>query len=268
MLIYQGTDLTSLYATIEGEGLPVVILHGGGPDRLSIIPFAGLLKNSYRVIYPDIRGYGESICFDRTTHTWRQYAQDVVSLLDSLAIERAVICGMGLGASIAEQVAIRHPEKVLALLLISPENFDPEGEGSSDEEKHMLDRCAEEAVQSGLHAAWDPFKTTLAPVIYEMVSDAIQRTDPQSFSAAMAIVHDQRLSSRAQLAMITAPTLVLAGDDTRHDSGLGKQYKSLIPDCELGVNINWTALSTVEQLAGMVTSEIRRFLNQRSINKY
>ena len=40
------------------------MLHGGGPDRQSTIPFAALLKNKYQVIFPDIRGYGESHCFE------------------------------------------------------------------------------------------------------------------------------------------------------------------------------------------------------------
>ncbi len=82
-------------------------------------------------------------------------------------------------------------------------------EGSSPQEKEMFDNCAETAKNQGLDKAWEPFLTQLAPVINFMVKDAIPRTNAESFSAAMAIVHSQRLECEQQLASIIAPTLII-----------------------------------------------------------
>lgn len=83
---YAGDDGNPLYASTLGSGQPIIMLHGGGPDRQSIIPFANLLKHEYQVIFPDIRGYGESHCIDESKHTWAQYANDVLSLINFLKL--------------------------------------------------------------------------------------------------------------------------------------------------------------------------------------
>ncbi|MEJ6982387.1 alpha/beta hydrolase [Pedobacter sp. P351] len=257
---YFGDDDNLLFASTLGSGRAIVMLHGGGPDRQSIIPFAALLKDKYRVIFPDIRGYGESHCFEEAKHTWGQYANDVLSLIDFLSLDRIVISGMGLGASIAERFVILYPERVSALILISPETLDKEGEGSSNEEIEMLERCSQDARQDGLIEAWKPFLPHLAPLINVMVQEAIPRTNAESFAAAMAIVHSRRLESWKQLSKIIAPTLVIPGSDVRHDSSIGSQYLDLIPNCYLGNPIDWQQIQTVDQFAELVAPQILNFL--------
>lgn len=259
---YFGNDNTPLFASILGSGQPIVMLHGGGPDRQSIIPFAKLLQNDYQVIFPDIRGYGQSICLDRSKHTWEQYANDVKSLIDHLEIEKTVISGMGLGSSIAERVAYSFPDRVEAVILISPETFDKEGEGSSKEEIELMERCGEVAVQDGLHEAWKPFMPNLSVVINSMVKEAIPRTNAYSFSAAMAIVYSRRLDTAKQLSDILAPTLVIPGNDERHDSDIGNEYLALIPNCYIGETINWNKINTVNEFASGVVPEVIKFLKQ------
>lgn len=257
---YNGNDNHPLYASSLGVGSPIIILHGGGPDRQSIIPFARLLQDEYRVIFPDIRGYGQSICLDRSKHSWEQYARDVISLMEHLNLKQTVICGMGMGSSIAERVAFSNPERVQATILISPETFDKEGEGSSKREIELMDKCAEMAINSGLEAAWKPFMTNLSPVIRAMVREAFPRTDPRSFSAAMAIVHSQRLSSLKQLSGIISPTLIIPGNDPRHTTDTGQQYLKLIPNATLGAGIDWQHIHTVDELAADVVPQMKGFL--------
>ncbi len=125
--VFKGDDGQRLYASSLGSGIPVIILHGGGPDRQSLIPFANLLQNDCKVIFPDIRGYGQSVCTDTSKHNWKQYAADVIALIDHLRIDQAVICGMGLGASIVERVSFTYPDRIVGVVLISPETLDKEG---------------------------------------------------------------------------------------------------------------------------------------------
>jgi pimeloyl-ACP methyl ester carboxylesterase len=257
---FNGNDGQKLYASSLGSGIPVVILHGGGPDRQSLIPFAELLQNDCKVIFPDIRGYGQSVCTDTSKHNWKQYAADVIALLEHLRIDQAVVCGMGLGASITERVAFTYPDRIIGVVLISPETLDKDGEGSSPQEKEMFDDCAATAKNQGLEKAWEPFLPQLAPVINLMVKDAMPRTSPESFSAAMAIVHSKRLESHQQLTEITAPTLVIPGNDARHDAGLGHEYLELIPNCQIGKAVDWAAIFTTVELAQMVIPQVLRFI--------
>ena len=257
---YYGNDKTPLYTSTMGYGLPLVMLHGGGPDRKSIIPFANLLQTHYRVIFPDIRGYGQSVCFEPLKHTWQQYAADVITLIESLGCPNAIISGMGLGATIAERVAYTYPDRVLALILISPESFDENGKGSSTEEIALMEKCAEIAKKQGLIEAWKPFMKDLSPIINFMVQDAIPRTNPDSFSAAMAIVHSQRLKDQQLLTNIVAPTLIIPGNDPRHPSDAGKQYIRLLSKCVVGQQIEWGKITSVEDLAKKVVPQITKFL--------
>jgi 3-oxoadipate enol-lactonase len=263
--IFHGNDDIPLFASWVGYGKPLIILHGGGPDRQSIIPFAKLLADDYRVIFPDIRGYGQSICTDRTKHNWAQYAQDVISLMDHLKLTTAIIGGMGLGASIAERIAISYANRIEALILISPETLDEDGEGSSTQEIAMMERCSQVAISEGLEEAWKPFMPHLTPVINSMVKEAMPRMNAHSFSAAMAIVYSKRLESSNQLLNISAPTLVIPGNDTRHASDIGKTYHSLISKCFIGHEVNWNDIQTVDQFAAYVAPQIRSFLNENAI---
>lgn len=257
---YLGEDKNLLFASILGSGPPIVLLHGGGPDRQSIIPFAQLLQFNYQIIFPDIRGYGESVCVDKSKHTWEQYARDVISLIDYLGLEQIVISGMGLGSSIAERVAITFPERIRAVILISPETLDKDGEGSSQKEIELMDQCGKVAKTGGLTAAWKPFMAELSPVIISMVIEAIPRTDPNSFSAAMNIVHSRRLANAQELSSILAPTLIIPGNDVRHTPQNGDQYLALISLCTLGIPFNWNDIHSVDELASRIVPQMVKFI--------
>lgn len=257
----MGDDNTPLYASTMGEGVPLMILHGGGPDRQSIIPFAKILGANYQVIFPDIRGYGQSICYDPSKHTWSQYAKDVISLINFIGINNFFICGMGLGASIAERVAYTYPDMVKGVILISPETFDKEGEGSSLQEIEMMEKCAKVSLTEGLEIAWEPFMKDLSPAITSAVRESFDRTDVRSFAAAMAIVHSKRLESFKQLSEISAPVLIIPGTDKRHNANTSNIYLEHVSQCKLGKSFDWNEIQTIEQLAVVTVPQINEFLN-------
>ena len=111
-IMYSGSDGCSLAAwkTDPAGDLVSVLLHGGGPDHYSLAQLARKLSDLTQVIVPDIRGYGVSVCTDPDCHTWKQYAEDIQSLLDHLNAEKAVVGGTGLGATISLRFALAlHP---------------------------------------------------------------------------------------------------------------------------------------------------------------
>lgn len=109
----------SLYYEIHGEGQPLVLLHGA----LSAISssFGKLLPDlarGWQVIAVEMQGYGHTADIDRPLR-YELLADDIAALLARLEIEQADICGWSLGAGVALQIAIRHPEVVRKLVLAS-----------------------------------------------------------------------------------------------------------------------------------------------------
>ncbi len=111
-----------LYYAERGDptGPPVVLLHGLTMSSRTMERLAASLPD-YRVLLLDFHGHGKSSkprVPDR--YLVSEFADDVVALLDHLEIEHAVIGGLSLGANVAYEVALRHPDRVRALVLEMP----------------------------------------------------------------------------------------------------------------------------------------------------
>lgn len=107
-----------LYYEIHGEGSPLVMLHGGvNPSDMFGAPLAEMAK-THKVIAIHMRGHGFSIDSDEPW-SYEQMADDVAALLDELDIDKIDIMGWSMGGGVAYQVAIRHPELVNKLVVIS-----------------------------------------------------------------------------------------------------------------------------------------------------
>ena len=106
----------------KGRGVPVVLIHGftGSYARHWEAPgvLDALEKAGYRVIAMDCRGHGQS----GKPHDAGQYGlemvRDVVRLLDHLKIARAHIVGYSMGGSIATQLLVKHPDRLLTFTLL------------------------------------------------------------------------------------------------------------------------------------------------------
>jgi pimeloyl-ACP methyl ester carboxylesterase len=111
----------NMYVADVGQGPAVLLLHGF-PDNHSVwrLQIAALLDAGYRVIAPDLRGYGRSDAPSAVSAYSIDHLQlDVIGLLDALAIDKAVLVGHDWGAVVAWQVAINAPERVHSLVALS-----------------------------------------------------------------------------------------------------------------------------------------------------
>jgi len=265
-LTYRGTDGCPLYATIidparraatADVGPVVVLLHGGGPDHRMLIPLAQQLAD-YKVVLPDIRGYGRSVCADPSRHTWSQYADDVIALMDKLRVHQAVVGGAGLGTTITLRTAVAYPDRVSALVLMSVEDI--EDDQAKEAEILFLDAFAARVRAEGIEAAWEPILKNLAPIIGAMVREAIPRSDPASIAAAAAIGHDRSFRSVDELAVIASPTLVIPGIDERHPTALAEAVARTLPNGHLAPLTLSTDLQTADDFARAFAPIIRDFL--------
>ncbi|MFB9834258.1 alpha/beta fold hydrolase [Actinoallomurus acaciae] len=255
---YQAADGCGLHATVIGEGRPLVLMHAGGPDHKSMLPLAERLADHCRVILPDLRGYGRSICTDPARYSWARYAEDVISLLDHVGLPSAVLAGAGLGSTITLRTAAAYADRVQAAVLIGVEDI--EDDESKDAEIRFLDAFATRVAADGIAAGWEPVLADLPPVIGAMVRDAIPRSDPASIVAAAAIGHDRSFRSIDDLATITAPTLIFPGTDARHPTLLAKEAASTLPNGQLAMVPIGNDLQTAEDLARAVAPAIQEFL--------
>ncbi len=111
----------SLNVVIEGEGRPVILLHGF-PDSAYLWrnQISALAGNGYKVIAPDLRGFGDSDAPPGKSHyTFDVITSDVIALLDFLGITKVSVIGHDLGAVVGWLLAIRHPERLFRYVAVS-----------------------------------------------------------------------------------------------------------------------------------------------------
>ena len=116
---YAPVNGLKIYYEIHGSGEPVVMLHGAFmaiTDDWSV--WIAELAKTRKVIAIDMQGHGRTADIDRDM-TFENLSDDVAALLDYLKIPSADIVGYSLGAGVAMQTAIRHPDKVRKVVSIS-----------------------------------------------------------------------------------------------------------------------------------------------------
>jgi pimeloyl-ACP methyl ester carboxylesterase len=103
-----------------GSGAPVILGHGFMMDHEMFAPQVAALRENYRVITWDERGFGNTE-FDGQPFSYWDSANDCLGLLTHLGIERAVVGGMSQGGFLSLRVALTAPERVRALILLDTE---------------------------------------------------------------------------------------------------------------------------------------------------
>lgn len=100
---------------VIGEGAPVLLLHGFS-DRIEMWSgTADSLARNFKVIVPDLRGFGESSTPAGVAQYGRHMMTDLISLLDSAAVEHAHVVGYSMGGLLAAQLALDFPQRVSSL---------------------------------------------------------------------------------------------------------------------------------------------------------
>lgn len=102
----------------SGSGPPVLVVHGTGGGFDQGLIASKSLGEGYRIIAPSRFGYLRSPMPAEASHAAQ--ADTLAALLDTLAVPRAVVLAVSAGAQPATQLALRHPERVQALVLVVP----------------------------------------------------------------------------------------------------------------------------------------------------
>jgi pimeloyl-ACP methyl ester carboxylesterase len=115
-----------MYYEIEGEGEPLLLLHGGGGCHDDWV-YAGREQflSEYMLIVPDARGHGRSTNPQKAI-THRQCALDALALLDHLEIKQCRAIGLSMGGNTLLHLATMQPDRIQAMVLVSATMYFPE----------------------------------------------------------------------------------------------------------------------------------------------
>jgi pimeloyl-ACP methyl ester carboxylesterase len=210
----------------------VILLHGGLSTHETWLPLAPTLATRFRLITPDLRCSGRS--HDSSPLTWDRLADDVAALARHVGAERAAIGGASFGAACAVRVALRFPELVDRLVLIHPAYGGDELGLSTAQQRAMaaMGAAGERALAEGM-TAFDPLLDTLPAAIRERARATVATYDPASVAALTRFIASnvQPFARASELAVITAPALVVPGVDEQHPVAVAAVFAAHLPRC-------------------------------------
>lgn len=112
-----------IFVAEKGAGEPVVLLHGGGPGASGVSNYSrniDALAENFRVIVPDMPGYGQSSKGVDQSDPFGYFADHIRGMLDQLGIQRAHLVGNSAGGACALRLALDTPHRVDRLVLMGP----------------------------------------------------------------------------------------------------------------------------------------------------
>lgn len=220
-----------------GSGFPLVLIHGHPFNRSMWRPQVEAFEADYRVIAPDLRGYGASPVIPGKT-LLGDFAQDIVALLDKLLVKQFVLGGLSMGGQIVLELYRQYPERIAGLLLA-----DTFATLDTPEVKQNRYRTAERLMQEGMKGysvevlpkMMAPANIAANPVAANHVLEMMQNSSPEGAAAALK-GRAERQDYTGLLGAIAVPTLIVVGSlDEFTPVPDAKFMHDRIPDSELVV---------------------------------
>ena len=265
----------AIHLVEAGGGSPVLMLHGGGPGASGVSNYSrniAALARRFRVLVPDLPGYGKSAKALSRTDPFGDLAESMLGLLDALGVHRAAVVGNSLGGACALRMALHRPDRVSRLVLMGPGGIGTsrrlptpglrrlfgyyEGNGPTIEKMQAFIRG--DLVYDGRAIPDDVIRTRFESSIdWEVVANPPLRR-PRGWSALMRM----DLTRDPRLAGLQTPTLVLWGNEDRvnRPSG-GRLLQRRMPNCDLHLfsrTGHWVQWERAEEFNAVTTA----FLSQ------
>jgi pimeloyl-ACP methyl ester carboxylesterase len=202
---------TGLFHEIEGDGPVVVFAHGGDGNRLTWWKQVAALKDRFRCVTYDAPGFGLT---PATAGLHKTPADDLLSLMDELEIERAVLVGHSMGGLAVSGVAQRHPERVRGLVM-SDTPFGFQTEALSRWATQMLEKIPNgfkvlEHLFAPGFAGREPEQHHLYQAICRTRLPVPPSPEPPDFAAAYIAMRDAPV---VDYSSFPVPTLFIVGNE-------------------------------------------------------
>ncbi len=247
-------DGTRLAYDVTGEGSPVVCLPGGPMQDSAHLGDLGGLPRHLQLVLWDYRGTGRSETpADASTYRCDRLVDDVEALREHLDLDRVTLLAHSGGANLAVLYAARHPERIDKLVLVTPSTRAVDIPISSEQRREIVQQRSAEPWFPAASAAFDAIQTeqatesdweAITPLVYGRWDAAARahhqhENDNRHDEAAAAYGAEGAFdppATRAALAALTAPVLVLAGEvDLAAPPRVMAEFAALFPDATLVV---------------------------------
>jgi pimeloyl-ACP methyl ester carboxylesterase len=233
-----GADVT-LAASDDGDGIPVVLLHGLGAARHYVVMGSKSLQRAgHRVIAYDARGHGSSSpAPSPAAYGYDELSADLLALLDALELQRAVLAGSSMGAHTILRLALDVPERVAGLVAITPA-YDPV-EAVREDRLRRYDALAAGLRERGIEGFLDVLDVDRVAEKWREAQTAFVRQSMARHEHLDAVADALQAVSRSRpfadlhaLEQIECPAVVVASRDEAdpgHPLALGEAYAELLP---------------------------------------
>lgn len=251
-----------------GSGAPIVLLHGLTATRRYVVQGSTLLaRGGRRLIAYDARGHGESDPAPYpTAYEYADLVADLRLVLEERGLERAVLVGSSMGAVTALPFALAEPERVAALVLVTPAYAGvPRSDSAElvvwDARAEALGRgdLAEFVERTGVAELPDRFREPARVATLQRVQ---RHRHPAAVADALRVVPRSRsFNSLADLGGLAAPTLVVGSRDDAdpgHPLAVAEDYAARIPGARLAVEepgkapLAWQGSQLSREIAGFL----------------
>lgn len=283
----QTDDGVALHWEESGSGHPVLFIHEFAGDHRSFEPQVAHFRDRYRCIVYDARGYTPSdVPEDQDSYSQQRAVLDALTVLDAAEVERAHVVGVSMGGFCALHLALRHPDRVDSAVVAGV------GYGAHPDAAPAFRRECEaiaEAFRSeGTPAVAERYAVGPARVQFQNKNPegwrvfAEQLAEHDARGAELTMLGVQRLRPslydlRDELAQMTVPILLLAGDEDEGCLEADLMLKRTIPSAGLAFlprtghtcNLEEPALfnSTVEHFLDAVEAGSWGLRDPRSLSK-
>lgn len=248
-----------VHHSLEGpEGAPVVVFSNSlGTTGAMWDAEAAALSDRFRVLRYDTRGHGETPAAPGP-YTVGDLAGDVLALLDRLELERVSFCGLSIGGMTGMWLGVHAPERIERLVICCTGMHLPTAEMWTERAALVRQKGMGEVIDATMERWFTPAFPERSPEVVERIREIFLTTDPEGYAGCCEALAE--FDMRGQLEAITAPTLVIAGEDDpvgtpERAAAIGEEIEGsrvvILPDAR--------HLAAVEQ-ADAVTRELEQHL--------
>ena len=229
-----------LRGSSEGDGAPIVLLHGlSAVRRYVVMGSHALARGGFWTVAYDARGHGESDpAPDPKAYEYSDLASDLGAVLDGLEIDRAVFAGVSMGAHTLVRFALDQPDLVKALVLITPA-YDGQREGGSESWARLAGALDEDGIDGFLRewGAKDVAERWREAALKNARQRLERHRDLHAVAAALRVVPASRaFDGLESLERIDAPVLVVGSRDEAdpvHPLSVAERYADRLPRGDL-----------------------------------
>ena len=213
----------------RGRRTPLVLVHGFPLDHHLWDEVVPLLEDTFDVILPDLRGFGESTTVD-SPYGMDELASDIAGLLEQLGIQKAAIAGHSMGGYVALAFARLYPNRVSGLGLVSSQVLADPPERKEGRYKSAADVSAN-GIGSVVETMTPKFTTDERLQAYARTS--MEHQSPAAYIGALKAMAE-RADSTPLLAALQVPVVVIHGDaDSLIPLDRAREVKAALPKAHL-----------------------------------